>query len=225
MQVLRPTASLAAQYSTKEKPVYINASKKLIHCGRETTASPAQESAIRVTGTVTATAGGDGVIALVQRIRSKRHTYFLNTVNGVTKPQPPAFATNVFVLDRNHKGEEDAIIQFGGITQVIQSSLTQTVSMLDSLEIPFGNFDTHLNIHEEFELFLMYQPTGGIWVTLRKLEWNWKAVARRVTPASDWELITKEAPKEGNTYEFDSIQLPTWNRRVQDLWIEYQIAN
>jgi hypothetical protein len=60
---------------------------------------------------------------------------------------------------------------------------------------------------------------------LRKLEWNWKAVASRVSPASDWELTTKEAPNEGNTREFDSIQLPTWNRRVQDLWIEYQIAN
>lgn len=67
----------------------------------------------------------------------------------------------------------------------------------------------------------MYQPTGGIWVTLRKCQWFWDVNANRLIPGEAWNYTSRQWPTSQNTLISDSTQLPTWDSRVQDRYAEY----
>src|SRR5690606_33386756 len=58
---------------------------------------------------------------------------------------------------------------------------------------------TGRSVDDSFHTYFMFRPTGGIWVTLGKMEWSWKGSAAKT--AAGWAVVA------GST---SFSQNPTW---------------
>ncbi|WP_165603758.1 hypothetical protein, partial [Planctopirus hydrillae] len=218
--ISRPSASLGIEMSTIEPPAdIIRIVGNKMCCGRTNTSEPESRSAVRLTAEVTVPEGGAGEIAIIQRINTSRLTTAERIINGVKEPYGTPMTTNgQYVLDRAPAASAVAIPQF--MSLIISASSNQAVCIytLDSPSVEFIGVDTLIDVREYFEDFLMYRPTGGIWVTLRKARWKWAARANRENGgALQWNWLVKTPPSVETSPTGDSEQLPTWTQRIQDI--------
>jgi hypothetical protein len=164
---------------------------------------------------VTAPAGGAGQIGLTQLINVNR----VQTTNAaVTQTWSSGGA---LVLD------DGLGIQYSG-PQPIAAGSAATLSganYADSPGNPLSAGYSASSATDSFELYLMYKSSeaGSIWVTLRKVRWNWAGQTTRIgapaSPANNWNapIGTALASDANGT---DSMALPTWNRAYSSLsWV------
>jgi len=107
---------------------------------------------------------------------------------------------------------------FASAEQAIQSDSSglSSASDFDGQDSPFvtlhggesaGNVFT---INASFNLYVMYQPNGGIWVTIAQAVWNW-------TPTATWDGKLWNVPQTvaPDVNGGDSANLPTWSAKAQ----------
>ncbi|ODA36428.1 hypothetical protein A6X21_16040 [Planctopirus hydrillae] len=222
LNVSTPTGDIAFRFSeyTPAADVIRIVGNELI-CGRTNTASPEEDSAVRVEGTIHTTPGGAGRIAFIQRIETRRAAGVPSTgSDGTPIWNPPVLTTEgAYVLDRKPKNinsSDDMVPQFQAKIKVIGESATETIEVLDSPSVFLSGVATAFDIREFFEMFLMYQPTGGIWVTIHKARWRWSAAGSRA-PGQPWVWSHRTPPSAVNSPDGPSEQLPTWETRIQDI--------
>ena len=107
-----------------------------------------------------------GSIFYTQRIKYTRKWRAYNTTTWMG-----GTSSDVYVLD---DGEG---IQYGGSVSVSSGDVGKLLSRPDSPNSTLTNTDEAFSTNDSFELYLMYQPNGGIPVTLSKLTWNWSGYA------------------------------------------------
>src|SRR5262249_25101408 len=103
--------------------------------------------------------------------------------------QPTPLGTNGPVLDDAQKGT----VEYEGFLVPIGNNANQTetaddtpgYSLVDSLI-------SHAVWGESLQTYLMYQPNGGSWVPLRKLEWSVSAIASFVN--AQWSKVDVSMP-------------------------------
>jgi hypothetical protein len=114
-----------------------------------------------------------------------------------------------YVLDDNNDQE---VPYFG--TTPIGSSDSAKIVRADSPSSPLGAAYKYESDTDRFLTYLMYRPIGGIWVTLRRLEWDWSAHATK--EASGWE--GGGIPHVGTSV--DTTELPQWSDHFRNLnWV------
>jgi hypothetical protein len=158
---------------------------------------------IRWNAEVTTPNGGAGEIAFTQRIKTLRRF----TLNDGTKQK--LTSGDEFILD------DGLGIQYDGTTS-IGSNDTKTHSRNDTPGNILTQNDMKTSADDNFELYLMYRPTGGIWVTLRKLEWHWKGSASKDV-AGNWTLDSGSTSASVDPGSSDSTELPEWDNYFTNL--------
>jgi hypothetical protein len=81
---------------------------------------------------------------------------------------------------------DDALgVEYGGDVYVWPAS-SQSISRSDSPSEGLNFFNDHYSVNDTCELYLMYCPPGGIWVTLQRLDWSWNGYASLI--GGTWNL-------------------------------------
>ena len=75
-------------------------------------------------------------------------------------------------------------------------------------------------VDEEYRMFVMYRPEGGIWVALAEITWHWRAMAIFNVDANVWQLHRHDSSWENRTLErnVSFCRLPLWARNASE-WI------
>lgn len=82
--------------------------------------------------------------------------------------------------------------------------------------VEFGAVGAEDGPPEVYETFLMFQPAGGIWVTLAVLVWYWRGEASNVS--GSWELSNQSCSDDPNGTA--ASDLPTWlNNTAEGYWM------
>ncbi len=122
--------------------------------------------------------------------------------------------TRPFLLDR-----DGTVVQYWGRITPIGANATVSETVSDTPSSPLAG-QIFLNRHDRFKTYLMYQPNGAnsIWVTLAAVEWYWKGAAG-LDNTGTWVIVGKSGSST-NPASYDSIHLPEWKGRLQDLqWV------
>jgi hypothetical protein len=69
------------------------------------------------------------------------------------------------------------------------------------------NFNS-VSADESFIDYLMYQPVGGIWVTLETVSWTWGGLAK-LDKATGWQIQNPHST-QGTIQGIPSVVLPEW---------------
>jgi hypothetical protein len=72
---------------------------------------------------------------------------------------------------------------------------------------------TGVSYSDSFDMYLMYQPSGGKWVPLQKVSWHWDGAGN--WNGTNWMLTSHTNP--GSPTGSDTTTHPTWNGNVGDL--------
>lgn len=75
--------------------------------------------------------------------------------------------------------------------------------------------DTRVQVVQDFQLFLMYRPSGGIWVTLKEIDWGWSAVVSHATGTGWTANAFESTPTLRGPTITDSSSLPMWTGLAQ----------
>lgn len=167
---------------------------------------------IKWTGKVTTPSDGKGMIAFLQLVKSemvwieagkKGRKAYANTLGG-------------FMLDRNFVKKD--IVFYGAIT-AIGADKTEPHVSTDSPGTETGADWREISREDQFQIYLMYQPSAGdakqnIWVTLGKLDWNWRGTA--IKDGNQWSVKGKDDDYTPNPEGKGSVSLPTWLWTFQD---------
>ena len=98
-------------------------------------------------------------------------------------------------------------IQYGGAVPIGDPASPQWISKDDTPGVPVAG-TTHVVADYSFVLYLMYQPAGGIWVTLRTLTWSWDNPATLNRRTGLWAVVS--APNYHVGAAVDASVLPQW---------------
>jgi hypothetical protein len=136
---------------------------------------------------------GQGEIGFIQKVNNKTSI----KVNNTTDVKNPNY--NLWRLDE----AEDSFLYDNPKT--VQANTNQNTSIHDSPGMPVARL-AEVHLLYGFQTYFMYKPTGGIWVTLAKVEWAFegKYVAGQNITVKNW------APKP--PVGKDSTELPIWER-------------
>lgn len=196
--VLRPTAAFTAVGTAENPPIYVgdipvfppvNPPVVGLTCG-----SPASP-ALTWTGTVTAPAGGAGLIATTQLIDTVRSvTHGDGKVTGISSKGKDVSD------DLPNKEVEGGWVN-GDTDQNIAASATQTCGTGDQPAEPVAAGDLKVSADDSFKNFLMYKPEGdgNIWVTLSVIEWSWGGTAAWDAASKKWNVSRSVPPAKALT--------------------------
>ena len=109
---------------------------------------------------------------------------------------------------------------YGDDATTIGGGATQVHSKTDTPGSPLSTIYQRRSAADEFQLYLMYRPSGvdSIWVTLRRLDWFWSGAAVR-DGNDEWIMESGQASSQ-NPGSVNSVALPLWPGRAQDIeWI------
>ena len=74
----------------------------------------------------------------------------------------------------------------------------------------YGTVFNSESISESFDDYLIYRPTGGIWVTLGKMTWSWSASVAYREATQDYSLTAPIVSATAITGSASDV-LPTWS--------------
>jgi len=149
--------------------------------------------------TVTTPAGGAGNVALTQ-VLQVTNTHILSPQGT----QQTLTTGSAYVLDGTP--------QYSGIEESWPASREGTFSLYDA---PGSTLTTNIsqqNDSENFKTYLMYQPTGGIWVTLESMTWSWSGAATKGS-GNVWTLNSGSSHSTNPSGSSDTT-LPVWNNNI-----------
>ena len=161
--------------------------------------------------TATAPAGGVGQIAGTQLINITR------TRDPNVGARQTLSSGGAYVLD-------DGIPTSGpyaNLTVAIASGATATWNTDDSPGSPLSSGFKKATASDQFRIYFMYRPDGAdsIWVTLKRLDWNWGGETTRVLAppgGNTWNPPTGVA-NSTNPSGTDTTELPTWTANFTSL--------
>jgi autotransporter-associated beta strand protein len=104
-------------------------------------------------------------------------------------------------------------VQYGG-AQPALAQRTSSIIRSDSPSEDLSDAYKEVCVHDQFFTYLMYKPEGGIWVTLRRIEWFWTGQAYKLS--SCWE----GGGLDDVTANVDSTELPVWENCITNLHFE-----
>jgi hypothetical protein len=152
---------------------------------------------------------GDGSIALVQLANVFSTIELLNMFGPTTYTWT---SSGEFTLDAPTNG----IPQYQGIQQIYQddASSTLTPDRFDSPNTAVTNSMILATRSDYFTDYLMFKSDrdGSIWVTLRKMQWNWSGSASNTT--SGGVVYATSNSKSNSTVSTD---LPQWSNFTGNL--------
>jgi hypothetical protein len=85
---------------------------------------------------------------------------------------------------------------------------TGTPEMQDQPSFQDFNTNQMMTVTESFSTYLMYRPTGGVWIALDELDWNWTETATNATGVLTGPTSAQPAPTE--TMPSGANVFPTW---------------
>ncbi len=156
---------------------------------------------------------GAGNVCLVQLV---------NPSNGGIKipaaPNSPGVKVGEGSAKKGWLDTKSGSFMYGGIGNQfpVGSRAADVVNSLnDSPYVPLTNFSM-LYTNESFTDYLMYQPTGGIWVTIQTLTWSWGGTANTIGGAMQLDPVvhphwTKGAPPNNIVMGKSDTTLPKWS--------------
>ena len=205
--VSRPSASFTSTWTSESPPVGIrlddNGTLSLIF------GSP-NSPGITWTGIVARPAIGGGLIGLVQRAKFDDTQVTHDLFNQAATYHHTS--DNAFMLDSVWSTPQ----AWGPV--VIEPTAQQT-ALENPLRHDYPSLGVNSNMftmssNQQFEDYLMFQSDrdGSIWVTLRKITWQWSASATNGT--AGWSVLTQT---NNATPSVPSSELPVWSGHAQDL--------
>lgn len=213
--VLRPTASLTVITTTNQPAVNVvpaesferEAPPYYFTFGTTTNAIDGKLTnsfGIRFYGQVTTLTNGAGTIAFVQVVTSALRAY---TASDGTKWKHASHGTNYVdgFLSAFRFGSTD-----------ISASETRTAYTEDTPGNGLNCDEKARSVNDQFKTYIVYQPTNGIWVTLRSVNWYWNGAATNTASANcSWIRVSGSA--SANPTSSDDTELPIWSGNIPDL--------
>lgn len=223
-KVLRPNATLSSHTSRNASPVDVRypdfpdlARPNLeLNFGSFGTYGQNQNMdsfGIVWTANVTSNTNGAGEIAFVQIVDTDlraRHD------DPETKIKITSAGKNV--LDVR---QDSTVVQYGGQIETIGANDTTTLVSSDNPGQTLDDNYNRITRTDNFNIYLMYKPDGAnsIWVTLRKLFWNWGGTAVKGNapyPNRGWTRAVG-ATSAVDPESTDSAELPIWQGQFWSL--------
>jgi hypothetical protein len=161
-------------------------------------------SGISASAQVTVPAGGDGELAFVQ---------LANALNTATLSD----GTTGVIISTGGAYQSDGSQPYGG--GMFSVSGSNGLAGFGDLPQQRGIIDTELRVQvvQDFKLFLMYRPAGGIWVTLKEIDWGWSAAVSRASGTSWTANAFESTPALRGPTITDSSSLPIWTGLAQGI--------
>ena len=148
---------------------------------------------------MTTPAGGAGLVALTQVLQTTR-TRTLDPQGTVT-----TLSTNpAFVID-NYPQYDNKTLSWAAS----EASILKTDDAPGAVE---STAYKHQTISDSYVTYVVYQPTGGIWVTLASMAWSWSAAATKGT-GNVWTLDAGSSPTNSPSGS-NSTTLPLWGSNI-----------
>jgi hypothetical protein len=161
---------------------------------------------------------GGGTAAFTQTVKANR--WRVPDYNGALQEVYTSHGTNA--VD-SWKGS----VEYGGRLVTLTNSALGQLMLPDSPGVYATGLSSRpsyklVGTEEPFALYLSYRPDGPvtetIWVTLRKLTWEWHGSASKSTN-EEWSVSTG-ADAWAQTFGSESSELPTWTNSVETIeWI------
>ena len=89
---------------------------------------------------------------------------------------------------------------------------TYNLYLTDAPGVDLQDDKTMMTLRNDFKTYLLYKPSGGIWVTLELMEWEWHGHAYKNSGV--WTLFPSASGNSGGASQ-DSIELPVWNKNIK----------
>jgi hypothetical protein len=159
--VLRPTSSFSSTTGTVQVCTsYCASTPPMLAFGDNTT------DGITWNVTVTTPADGAGNVALTQVVQVT-NTHILDPQGT----QQTLTTGSAYVLDGTP--------QYPGTPVALPASREASFAIRDAPGTTLATSIKHQSDSESFKTYLMYQPSGGIWVTLASMTWSWGGAATK----------------------------------------------
>jgi hypothetical protein len=185
----RPIATLTSQTTTNEPPVNIGYFANELELLFGGTNSPG----IVLTWTVTTPANGAGQVAITQLSNFVRR----HTLDDPASTKQKYTSNGDYVLDKENVDP----------TPIGSSEIKSSSTFEDTPGTVLKADYKKKAADEQFQSYLVYKPSGGIWVTLRILPWNWSGSASK--NMSVWSLDSGGTSSQ-NPGSTDSMEFPEW---------------
>jgi hypothetical protein len=200
-----PTASLTSTPTTENPPVGMRQVGGFLMMVFGSPASPG----ITWTASVGRPVIGGGSIGLVQRVNMFRTQVVQTIFSGIVTQH--LTTAGAFMLD----SVWDTPQAEGPIP--IDTGTPATELLPKRKDYPGLGVDTNtftVAADDRFEDYLMYQSDqpGSVWVTLRKMTWQWSATA--TNDGAGWTVVTQSSSA---TTSAPSSELPVWIGHAQDI--------
>lgn len=75
-----------------------------------------------------------------------------------------------------------------------------------------------INIDETYHLYVMFKPTGGVWVALGEIVWRWQASATYAGPGQPFALVIDAQSSENTALAASAVfpRMPLWTGNAND---------
>lgn len=176
---------------------------------------------IRITARVRGP-GTPGEFAFTQLMTIHRSRVY--ALNGVLQAPVVATSNDVYVLDEVVHYPIDLPDGGMGERDTAPSAMREEVELVsdDSPSTPLGQ-ERHRperiymesEVDEQFRTYLMWKPTGGIWISVALLEWFWKGKAVYTAATHTWSLESGDEPL--NPVGKKGVAFPTWTQNRDDI--------
>lgn len=102
-----------------------------------------------------------------------------------------------------------------GLNQFQATDAPQTLAGLNGMNAVHYE---RVEVNEEYRMFVMFQPPGGIWVALGEIKWCWKATAVFDALANVWVISRSGVSWENCTLNRTVLfcRLPQWKGNASD---------
>ncbi len=90
---------------------------------------------------------------------------------------------------------------------------------IDSPGTPLLNGYNEVTVTNRFKMWLMFKPTGGLWVPLKTVTWNWSGTA--LLSGTNWVLANRSWSTNPPDADAGTI-FPQWNNNVRNLTYQAQ---
>ncbi len=148
------------------------------------------------TGSVTADATEGGQIEVVQLVNATETALPRGLNKAITAPQVLSSYGNFVLDDYNGERVEQQLRDAAGtltsgssVLAVAGNNTAVSIASADMPNVVLGSAYGTETETTQYVAYLMYQPTGGVWVTLQTLTWAWSGTAT-YSVRSGWSLAS-----------------------------------
>ena len=138
----------------------------------------------------------------IQEVNSSIRQFQTNNTSGTWYERDSAFLTNS-VLDSSYPAP----------TLYTNSFIDAPDELLDNAS---NSVWKTVIISDKFTTWLMFKPSGGGWVPLENISWNWGGTATLNAVPINGNYWSLTAPTNGVSTNSDSFAYPTWSSNIQD---------